>query len=55
MPWHNVTLKVSQQRVMRMRNLRFGVQEMTVPVRVLLAAFLGLYWSSLRVEGTHRD
>ena len=28
---------------------------MAVAVRVLLAALSGLYWSSTRVEGTHRE
>ena len=30
-------------------------QEMVVAVRVLLAALLGLYWSSSRVEGNQRE
>ena len=29
--------------------------DVAVAVRVLLAALLGLYWSSSRVEGNHRE
>ena len=39
---------------MRIRLATRIVQEMAVVVRVLLAALLGLYWSSSRVEGNHR-
>ena len=34
-------------------NIALCLPIMEVAVRVLLAALLGLYWSSSRVEGTH--